>query len=373
MHYLLKTRPPSEDSMAMNRTKTLPVIEASGKPYAMGREIGKKCRTRALAYRKSMADAIKHSTGVEWPLAVARARDFQPYAEEFYPDFVEEMRGYSEGSGLPFAETFTLCCHELLSPQGMRGCTDVAVNSDVTMDGSVLAAHNEDWSSDALETVVLLHAKPSGKPEFLATAYAGLLPSCGMNSSGISLTGNALGPNDVRMGIPKVFPVRKVLEAKRIGQALDFAMPADRASSYNNICSDSNGEIYSLEGSATDCGWIYAIDGYLAHTNHYLMPKMERFESDPNSITCSIFRYHRALRLLEDQLGAVTIDSLKSILRDHVNKPGSICRHADPGVHPLDVSETIFSVIFDLTHLEAHVLKGKPCSAEYAKFSLRKR
>jgi len=39
---------------------------------------------------------------------------------------------------------------------------------------------------------------------------------------------------------------------------------------------------------------------------------MEKFEDDPNSISCSIFRYHRALRLLEDQLGAVTVDSLKN-------------------------------------------------------------
>jgi len=168
-----------------------------------------------------------------------------------------------------------------------------------------------------------------------------------------------------------VFAVRKVLEAKRIGEALAFAMPADRASSYNNICSDRHGEIYSLEGSATDCGWIYALDGYLVHTNHYTLPKMEKYELDPSSITCSIFRYYRALRLIEDQLGSVTVESLKSILRDHINKPGSICRHPDPGIHRLDVSETIFSVIFDLTNLEAHVLKGKPCSAEYTEFSLK--
>jgi isopenicillin-N N-acyltransferase-like protein len=355
----------------MGKVRTLPVVEASGKPFAMGKMIGKKCRTKALAYRKGIADSIKHSTGVEWPLAVRRAKDYLPYAEEFYPDFVEEIRGYAEGVGLPFEEMFALCCHELLSPLGFKGCTDMAVNGDVTQDGVVLAAHNEDWSSDALDTVVLLHAKPAGKPEFFSTSYAGLLPSCGMNSSGISLTGNALNPSDTRTGIPKVFPVRKVLEARRIGEALEFAMPAERASSYNNICSDKNGEIYSLEGSATDCGWIYAIDGYLIHTNHYVVPNMERFEADRNAISCSVFRYHRALRLLEDQIGAVTVESLKTILRDHVNRPGSICRHAAPGVHPLDVSETIFSIIYDLTHLEAHVLKGSPCSAEYAKLALK--
>jgi isopenicillin-N N-acyltransferase-like protein len=355
----------------MAKVRTLSVVEAKGKPFEMGRMIGKKCAPKAAAYRRAMGGEIKHSTGVDWPLAVRKAKSYLPYAEEFYPDFVEEIRGYSEGSRQPFDDMFAACCHELLSPGIAKGCTDIAVNGDITDKGNVLAAHNEDWSADALDLVVLLHARPSGKPEFLSTSYAGLLPSSGMNSAGISLTGNALSQNDVRIGIPKVFPVRKVLEAKRIGEALAYAVPADRASSYNNICSDKNGEIYSLEGSATDCGWIYAVDGYLVHTNHYTVPKMERFEEDRNTISCSVFRYNRALRLIEDQLGEVSVESLKSILRDHVNRPDSICRHPQPGAHQLDATQTIFSVIYDLTHLEAHVVKGSPCSGEYAKLKLR--
>ena len=356
----------------MSKKTTLPVVEAAGKPYDMGKAIGKRCAQRATIYRKAIAASVQHCTGHAWDKAVERAERYLPYAEEFYPDYVDEIRGYSEGSRIPFGDAFTMCCHELLGPAGFKGCTDVAVNGDITADGRVLAAHNEDWSSDCLETVVLLHGRPTGKPEFFATSYAGLVPSCGLNAAGVSLTGNALEPNDVRLGIPKVFPVRKVLEARRIGEALESAMPAERASSYNNIVCDKNGEIYSLEGSATDCAWLYAIDGYLVHTNHYTAEKMQRFESSPSSIACSVFRYNRALRLIEDQLGSVTVQSLASILRDHVNKPGSICRHAEPGKHPLDVSETIFSIIYDLTNLEAHVLKGKPCEVDYTKLSLRK-
>jgi len=355
----------------MPRTRTLPVVEVSGKPFEMGRSIGRKCAQKGAACRKGMAQAVKHYTGYDWAKAVDRARAFLPYAEDFYPDYVDEIRGYSEGSKLPFEDVFACCCHELLSSSGFKGCTDLVVAGDVTERGNVMAAHNEDWSADQAYTVVLLHAKPAGKPEFICTAYAGILPSCGMNSSGISLTGNALDPNDVRIGIPKSFPVRKALEAKRIGQALEWSMPAERASSYNNICADKNGEIYSLEGSATDCAWIYGIDGFIVHTNHYTADKMLKYESNPSSITCSIFRYNRAYRLLEQQLGSVTAASLMEILRDHINRPGSICRHADPGKHPLDVSETVFSVIYDLTSLEAHVCKGHPCESEYYLLKLR--
>ncbi len=353
----------------MKAKSGLPVVEVEGKPFEMGEMSGRKCSSRAKAYKASIAENIEYSTGMPWAKAVERAKLYLPYAEGFYPDFVEEIRGYASGAKMPFVDAFTLCCHELLSPLGFKGCTDMAFSGEATLDGHVLIGHNEDWSSDQFDTVVLLHGKPKGKPEFVTTSYAGLLPSSGMNSSGISLTGNALNPNDTRLGIPKVFPVRKVLEARRIGEALEYAMPADRASSYNNICSDKNGEIYSLEGSATDFAVIYALEGFLVHTNHYTAEKMQRFEASPSGISCSIVRYSRATKLAESMVGHATVDTMAEAFRDHVNRPDSVCRHADPKLHRLDVSETIFSVIFDLTVREAHVLKGHPCDkGGYASF-----
>ncbi len=354
----------------MKRSCGLPVVEVAGKPFDMGKQAGTKCARLGRAYRASIAESIAYSTGMSWEKAVARAALYLPHAQAFYPDFVDEIRGYAEGARMPFEDAFTFCCHELLSPTGFRGCTDVAANGDVTHEGDVLIGHNEDWSAEQLGMVVLLHARPSKKPEFVTTSYAGLLPSSGMNAAGISLTGNALNPNDVRVGIPKIFPVRKVLESRRIGEALEAAMPEGRASSYNNICSDSNGEIFSLEGSATDFAAIYAMDGYLVHTNHYVTDRMRKFEQDPSGTSCSVFRYHRATRLIEEHLGRVTLDTFATIFKDHVNRPGSVCRHADPRLHRLDVSETIFSVVYDLTRLRAHVCRGKPCAGRYEVFQL---
>ena len=351
----------------------LPVVEVSGKPFDMGRQAGKKCSVRARVYRKAMAESIKYSTGADWDRAVSRAKLYLPYAQDFYPDFIEEIRGYAEGAKIPFDEVFSLCCHELLSSQSFKGCTDIVVSGDVTEDGSVLAGHNEDWDAGCLGSVVLLHAKPKGKPEFVCTSYAGLVPSTGMNSAGISLTGNALNPNDTRVGTPKLFAVRKVFEAKRIGEAIEYALPEDRASSYNNICTDRNGEIYSLEGSATDCARLYAQDGYLVHTNHYTAGKMSGFEEFPYGISGSVARYNRAMRLIRKQLGQVSLDSMKAIFRDHVNRPDSLCRHPDTRLHRLDRSETIFSVIFDLGRLEVHVCKGNPCKGDYGTFHLGKK
>jgi len=360
-----------KEGSGLAKTAGLPVVEVSGKPFDMGKQAGQKCAQRARAYKKTISAGIKYYTGMSWPKAVDRAKEYLPYAEDFYPDFVEEIRGHAEGSGIPFEETFTLCCHELLSAGGFKGCTDVVVTGDMTADGRVLAGHNEDWDASCLPIVVLLKAKPSKKPSFICTSYAGLLPSTGLNDRGVCLTGNALSPNDTRLGIPKIFPVRKVFEAKRIGEALAWAMPKERASSYNNICSDKNGEVYSLEGSATDFACMYAHDGYLVHTNHYASERMRKFEEDPEAMTGSIFRYNRALRLIEEQLGGVTVESMIDLFRDHVNRPDSICRHRNPSVDILDSSETIFSTIYDLTRLELHVCKGNPCESKYVTVKLK--
>jgi isopenicillin-N N-acyltransferase-like protein len=349
----------------LGKAARLQVVEVSGKPYDMGRQAGAKCKSKATAYRKAIAESVEFYTGKTWKHAVGQSKQYLPYARDFYPDFVEEIEGYSDGAGMPFQEAFSLCCHELLSPQGYKGCTDVVASDDVTADGRVLVGHNEDWDAQCLQMVVLLRAKPSKKPSFICTSYAGLVPSTGMNDKGICLTGNALSPNDSRVGIPKLFPVRKTLEARRIGEALAWAMPKERASSYNNICSDRNGEIYSLEGSATDCAWLYAYDGYMVHTNHYVAEKMQRFESDPDGVVCSKVRFNRATRLIESQLGEVTLESMMGIFRDHANRPDSICRHRDPKVHILESSETIFSVIFEPKRLRVYACKGHPCEGTY--------
>lgn len=349
----------------MAKAARFQIVEVSGRPFDMGKQAGQKCASKGKAYRKAIAESIGFYTGKSWSRAVEQSKLYLPYAEDFYPDFVEEITGYAEGAGIAFQEAFALCCHELLSPLGFKGCTDVVVSDEVTADGSVLAGHNEDWDSRSLPLVVLLHAKPSKKPSFICTSYAGLVPSTGMNDKGVCLTGNALSPNDSRVGIPKLFPVRKTFEARRVGEALRWAMPGERASSYNNICTDKNGEIYSLEGSATDCAWLYASDGYLVHTNHYTVDRMRRFESDPSGITCSVVRYNRARRLIRRQLGEVTLETLVDLFRDHVNKPDSICRHRDPSVNINDSSETIFSVIFDLKSLTLHACKGHPCEGRY--------
>ncbi len=261
---------------------------------------------------------------------------------------------------------------------GEKGfCTDILVNDLVTEDGAALHAHTEDWREESEKYNVVLRGKPRNGPSFMAVTHAGLEIISGVNSAGLSFSGNSVYPDDERVGLPKLFQGRRLVTSRNITEAMESALPPNRGSSYNvNLCHRS-GEMYSVEGSATRHAVLYAVDGYLVHTNHYLDEAMKPYEicfgTDTKSLigsSSTIFRFHRALRLTRSALGSITKDHLKEILSDHVNYPDSICSHPTRKTPRDDRTKTIFAVVFDTTHRTMDVCKGNPCTGRFVEMQL---
>ena len=338
----------------------------------MGRALGRECAKNA----QSMVRAGKSVMGqkdISWDTAIKRARHFLPHAQEFDSTYLNFVRAYAKGSGVPFEDLFTLIC------EGERTlCTDVMVNSEVTSDGTVLAAHSEDWTPESEKDVVVIHGEPKDGPSFVVMTLGGFEFVAGMNSAGVSFSGNSLYSNDERIGVPKKFVSRRILSSRTVGDAIRAAAPPNRASSYNNNICHSSGEMYCVEGSATDFCLLYPQDGYLVHTNHYLAHKMEKFETlfsgtggiSLESGSSSLVRYNRATTLVRRSLGRITMTTLAGILSDHVNYPGSICCHENAGQPVLERSKTTFAVISDLSELKLHACLGNPCRGGWKEFSL---
>ena len=69
----------------MKKKCGLPVVEVGGKPFDMGKQAGSKCARQGKAYRTSIAESIKHSTGMSWEKAVMRAKLYLPMQRRSIP------------------------------------------------------------------------------------------------------------------------------------------------------------------------------------------------------------------------------------------------------------------------------------------------
>lgn len=344
-------------------------VSASGGHHQIGVSIGKQCKDQAQQMSKRFRAWMGSSHGMGMKKALAYAGKSLPMSRKFYPQYVEELEGYAEGTGIPFNEVYAMTCDFPGGGRG-KGCTDIAVNAEWTKDDVVFAVHNEDVSPYNFDLVTVARIKPSDEPGYIGLNYAGIWPTAGMNAAGISLTGNALVPNDTRLGIPKEFPVRKVLSETGLYQALMASMPEGRGHSFNNIVTDSNGEIFAMEGSATTFDAVYAEEGWLVHTNHYLSPRMWGYEENMHTRFSSIVRLNRAQKLFKKELGKVDLSTFKRIMSDHVGYPESICRHPDPKLPEDEQSLTIGTVAFDLTNKAAWISAGNPCKGTFRKYEL---
>ncbi|MDP2776000.1 MAG: C45 family peptidase [Anaerolineales bacterium] len=351
-----------------------PLIEISGSHREMGGQIGEAARVQvqnSIANARILIDAAYNTLELTWDGAKIQARKYLPFAEERYPHYVDELRGLAEGANVPFDDIMVLNAMEAVAMDALHltRCTSMAVNDERTADGHVLAAHNEDWIPEDENDVLIISAKPDKDPPFLAMTYGGLLPNVGFNAYGIAQLIDSVYPDDSRIGIPRLIVARAVLASRRISGAIGRTLVPHRAAGYNHLLIHESGEIYSIEVSARKFEILYANDGYLVHTNHYIEPQMRQVEKDPEELLSSRVRYFRASRLIR-QNDKHSIKSLQAIQKDHVNIPNSICNHNIDGLDPLDREKTINALVIDLTSREMHIAWGNPCQNTYHTYHL---
>ena len=345
------------------KSKAIPVIEARGTHREVGHQIGEQCQLQIESMLSHLQEDLP--AGVGWDEMLEQSNIYLQDSRAVYPLYVEELEGIAEGAKVPFDEIFLSMCEELWEAAAWKkGCSDLAARGPATLDGSTLIAHTNDLLPQSEENLVILKVQAGDEPEFLGVSSGGVGISAGFNAAGISLTGNQLDNNDIRPGAPRLLVVRAILASRFLSEAMDHCLLPQRASSYNNVIADANGEVYSMEGSATDCEPIYIEEHILAHTNHYLSPAMRQFEADRNTISNSVTRYNRAIRLLRQHYGQLTPELFQKLLADHAGYPTSICKHGLESV-------TVFSIIIQLEQLRAWIGRGRVCQTQYFDYQLK--
>jgi isopenicillin-N N-acyltransferase-like protein len=362
------------DTTTVTHQNPPPLIHVKGSHREIGRQIGEAVRPlieHSIYNARQLVESTYDNLQLTWDGAQIQARKYMPFAQERYPQYVDELLGMAEGANVNYTELAVVNGLEAVTTDALHltKCTSLAVNEMNTADGHVLVAHNEDWLPDDEPDVYIVHVEPEDEPAFVAMSYGGLLPNVGFNAAGIAQCCDTVYPSDTRIGIPRVIVSRAVLGSKTIGQAFRHTIVPLRAAGYSHLIAHVSGELYNVEVSARNFDILYNVDGYLAHTNNYLSPKMEAIESESDELVHTRVRYFRALRLLK-QSKKHTIKSLEAILQDHVNYPDSICNHSIFDIDPLDREKTIVSMIMDLTSRQLLVAWGNPCKNSYHSYNV---
>lgn len=349
-------------------------IHVKGGHREIGRQLGEAMPEKikhSLDNARNLLDSTYTDLELTWEGAKIQARKYIPFAQERYPQYVEELMGIAEGANVSFEDIAVLNAMEAVTMDALHlsKCTSMAVNSERTADGNVLIAHNEDWLPEDEPDVVVIHATPDDEPPFLAMSYGGLLPNIGFNAAGIAQACDSVYPTDSRIGIPRIVVSRAVLGAKTPAEAIRHMLVSHRAAGYNHLLAEENGELYNVEVSARNFAILYGLDGYIIHTNHYIDNKMYAIEDEPDELIDTRVRYFRGLRLLK-QTSQHTVKTLQAIQKDHVNYPNSICNHAESQVSPWEREKTINAIVMDLTERVMYLSWGNPCVNQYHSFYL---
>lgn len=351
--------------------ESIPVIELNeADPKKRGQAYGEAARERIDTILSAYREIFHRTTGETWEETVDRGAPFILKAKAFAPDLVEEIRGIAKGADCAFEDVFLLNARSeiLFNPQVLaQECTSLAALPEVTRNGDTLLAQNWDWYREVVNCQVIIKIGPrEGKPAMVTFTEAGQLAKIGMNAAGIGLVVNNLTSDQPRTGVPWILLTRRILEASHLAQALGYVLNTARAHSINFLIGYADGEAVDLETSPVEEHILWPTNGILAHTNHYLETG-KNFRDlkplrDPHPSTyLRCRRTQKGLTSLQDK---IDVPGIQNILKDHLDKPFSICMHRNPSVEPIQQIVTCLSIVMNLSRRQIHYTLGNPCRGE---------
>jgi len=344
---------------------SFPCIEVSGTNYEMGYEIGKRFGDNVregLRRRKKWLGNLK---------AVATghfARQFKgciAAAKKHYPQFVEEIRGWADGAGVPFQDLMILNMWAELTAmkrsRGEGGCSTISLN-----DGKrIILAHNEDGSAAYKGLMFWLKAKPRKGRAFECLSYPGFIPgnSPGFNDAGIIQTTNYVPSAEWKVGIPRYILNRAIFDAKTLAEAVKTATHPKRGyGNHHNLASTKERRVLSVEVTPTTHE-IHEVHGVYFHTNHLILDSMKNQPQFPGK--SSLTRYAVLAKETKGWSDAteVRLSDIVRALSSHEGKPNSVCRHAASHTG----GATLGTAVFEVPKGTFRLYKNNPCQGNFTR------
>lgn len=326
--------------------RQFPIVRASGSHYDVGFAIGK-------AMQGSIRQALVNSKEIfkeDFSARIEASKPFQQEARRYFPQYVEELCGMADGSGVSFDELFLSNNREAADFNPYLSASDRCTIVGIPQEHGYLLGHNEDWDASSLSLLYLLDATIGGTPIFGLT-YANSLVGDGVavNGYGLAQGLNELYHTDVQVGVPKNFIGRAALDARSLEDVGQLMKAVPRGGGWNHVLVQG-ARLWNIESSARESVIEKVEMQKYAHTNHYLteLKRIDKGNAESEK------RYAK----VKDRLSDVnSVDDIKRLLSDRTEP--YICRDG-----------TIGSVIFDVPNKVAHIAYGQPTPESYMEYSL---
>jgi isopenicillin-N N-acyltransferase-like protein len=344
-------------------------------PRTRGEELGRAFATRVA----TTVCCYRWMLGIECGLLPADVRRLgQTIGERLSarrPALADEIRGIAAGAGVDEATLFAVNARtELLGTAGAQECSTLgAVPREAG--ATLLLAQNWDWHP-AWRDTLLVHLVHQQNGHWFATlTEAGLLGKIGLNSHGLGCALNILdAPEDgildreplhvllrrVLEECGTVDEAGSLLETTRIGASscVTVAGPSQVGPALLGFELTPDGS-RRLEPDAT---------GHYVHTNHRVAADAP--SPEPGSMPSSPVRYAELCTRVKELDAPLTPADAQRLLASHENQPASVCTHVDRTDQYCDVTETLASLVMDLSGSTLWLAAGTPCSTPYEKVPL---
>lgn len=352
--------------------KPFPVISIEGDPYSCGEQYGAAAADRVAKTIDFYLPTFARQAGLNLEETRRRAHGYGAQIEAIDADIMQEIKGIAAGANQKLEDVIAVNCRTEILFGSLGGakpateCTTVVALPEATRDGSILIGKNWDWRNPTVESVVVLRIRQRDKPALSMIVEAGMVGRDGFNEHGVLVCGNLMVSNDDRgkVGVPIPILRRRILHSRLYYEAIDSLVRAPRGASGNYLIAHRDGVAIDFETTPDNVYVIYPERGVLTHANHFQSAVAQSTGVAKYYTADSLYRDFRARQLLEPKIGSITIEDIKTVLRDEFGAPRAICRtpHEYAGHEP---TMTIASLIFDLKHEVMHVAAGQPNQSEY--------
>ena len=268
--------------------ENVPVLRLRGNPYELGYQHGTILRQQVRASVANMESFVNRQVHIpfvgSWLARRTLARAWKQMVPFVSDDFLEEMRGLSDGAGIPLETLHRI--HALPEWMAMT-CASFAVFGKASEGGRLIHGRNLDWSiqSGVQRYAAVFVVHPTRGHPFVNCGWLGFIGVVsGINDQGISVSEIGAESADSSLkGTPMPFLLRRVLqESNNLDQTVELIRTAQRTGGYNY-----------LFGDAKKCQAVV-----LETTrNHAALFKADQSSSDPYAVNLSdaLFRADWAL------------------------------------------------------------------------------